>query len=153
MMDSLLAGSTIWWLLAGGFVVLELLTGTFYLLMLALGLAAGAMAAHAGFSTGWQYLVAALVGGGAVLAWHLKQAKNKSVDGISTESNQNVHIDIGSTVEVSQWSPLGSAQVVHRGAEWAARLSASGLQGSDTFASGLHRIAAVEGNTLVLIKI
>ena len=29
--------STIWWLLAGGLVVAELLTGTFYLLMLAVG--------------------------------------------------------------------------------------------------------------------
>ena len=31
--------STIWWLLAGGLVVAELLTGTFYLLMLAVGVA------------------------------------------------------------------------------------------------------------------
>ena len=38
--------STIWWLLAGVAVVTELLTGTFYLLMLAVGLAAAALAAH-----------------------------------------------------------------------------------------------------------
>ncbi|MFZ2989079.1 NfeD family protein, partial [Ideonella sp.] len=30
-----MADSTIWWLLAGGAVALELVTGTFYLLMLA----------------------------------------------------------------------------------------------------------------------
>ena len=40
--------STGWWLAAGVLVVAELATGTFYLLMLALGLAAGALAAHAG---------------------------------------------------------------------------------------------------------
>jgi membrane protein implicated in regulation of membrane protease activity len=152
-MDALLTGSTIWWLLAGGLVVLELLTGTFYLLMLALGLASGAMAAHAGLSTGWQYLAAALVGGGAVLGWHLKQARNKASDGGNTESNQDLHIDIGSTVEVNHWSPSGTALVVHRGAQWSARHSASGLQGGDTFSSGLHSITAVEGNTLVLTRI
>ena len=40
--------STLWWLAAGAAVIVELLTGTFYLLMLTLGLAAGALAAHAG---------------------------------------------------------------------------------------------------------
>ena len=41
-----MAESTLWWLLAGGIVAAELLTGTFYLLMLALGVAAAAIAAH-----------------------------------------------------------------------------------------------------------
>ena len=35
---------TIWWLLAGITVAVELVTGTFYLLMIALGLAAAALA-------------------------------------------------------------------------------------------------------------
>ncbi|TNF61541.1 MAG: NfeD family protein, partial [Burkholderiales bacterium] len=43
-----MADSTLWWLMTGAAVVLELLTGTFYLLMLAIGLAAGAVAAHLG---------------------------------------------------------------------------------------------------------
>ena len=42
-----MAQSTIWWVLAGGFVAVELLSGTFYLLMLALGMAAAALAAQA----------------------------------------------------------------------------------------------------------
>ena len=36
-----MAESTIWWLLAGAAVALELVTGTFYLLMLAVGLGRG----------------------------------------------------------------------------------------------------------------
>jgi len=40
-------GSTLWWVIAGTLVALELATGTFYLLMLALGAAAGALAAVA----------------------------------------------------------------------------------------------------------
>ena len=38
--------STIWWLLAGAAVAAELVTGTFYLLMLTVGLVAGAIAAY-----------------------------------------------------------------------------------------------------------
>ena len=43
-----MAESTIWWLLTGTAVAVELVAGTFYLLMLAIGLAAGALAAHVG---------------------------------------------------------------------------------------------------------
>lgn len=57
-----LDASTLWWLMAGVAVVAELLTGTFYLLMLAVGLAAGALAAHAGLGNTAQILVSALVG-------------------------------------------------------------------------------------------
>jgi hypothetical protein len=49
-------------------VAAELATGTFYLLMLALGCAAGALAAHAGVGPRPQVVVAALVGGGATVA-------------------------------------------------------------------------------------
>ncbi|HNJ45700.1 MAG TPA: NfeD family protein, partial [Ottowia sp.] len=54
-----MADSTVWWIAAGLLVAAELLTGTFYLLMLAIGAAAGALAAHAGLS-----LSAQLVAGG-----------------------------------------------------------------------------------------
>ena len=60
--------STIWWLAAGAVVVAELLTGTFYLLMVALGLVAAALAAHLGLASALQMVSAAIVGGGAVVA-------------------------------------------------------------------------------------
>ena len=44
-----LSAATVWWVLAGIAVAVELSTGTFYMLMLALGLAAGAIASHLGF--------------------------------------------------------------------------------------------------------
>ena len=46
-----MAESTIWWLLTGTAVGIELLSGTFYILMLSIGFAAGALAAHMGAST------------------------------------------------------------------------------------------------------
>ena len=57
--------STIWWLAAGAVVVAELLTGTFYLLMVAIGLVAAALAAHLGLPITAQIVAAAVVGGGA----------------------------------------------------------------------------------------
>jgi hypothetical protein len=48
---------TAWWILAGFFVAMELVSGTFYLLMLAVGAVAGALAAHAGLpcpGIGWR---------------------------------------------------------------------------------------------------
>ncbi len=57
--------STLWWLLTGALVALELITGTFYLLMLAIGAAAAALAAHASrcLPMSWKAL-AARAGGG-----------------------------------------------------------------------------------------
>ena len=50
--------STLWWLATGAAVAVELATGTFYLLMFALGLAAAALATHAGLGMSTQFVVA-----------------------------------------------------------------------------------------------
>jgi membrane protein implicated in regulation of membrane protease activity len=147
--------STIWWLFAGAFVIAELLTGTFYLLMLGLGFAGGALAAHAGLGVGWQYLITSLTGGLLVAICYLKQSK-QSTGKNAQQTNPAIHLDIGSVVDVDQWSSLGTANVQYRGANWAARhvgikskqgLSSEAVNG---FMAGSFRIKAVESNTLVL---
>src|SRR4051812_10728857 len=70
--EASMAESTGWWLAAGIAVAVELGTGTFYLLMLAIGLAAGAVAAHVGAGVAGQFAAAAVIGGGAVAALHLR---------------------------------------------------------------------------------
>ena len=51
------------WFIAGGLVlILELFSGTFYLLMIAIGMSAGALAALAGANGPLQGLCAAVVG-------------------------------------------------------------------------------------------
>ena len=62
--------STVWWLIAGAAIVVELLSGTVYLLLLSAGFAAAALSAHAGAGVTVQLVVAAVVGVGAVLIWH-----------------------------------------------------------------------------------
>ena len=63
-----MADSTLWWIITGVLVALELATGTFYLLMLAIGSIAGALAAHGGFGTQAQMAVAAGVGASVIAA-------------------------------------------------------------------------------------
>nr|MBP9061711.1 NfeD family protein [Rhodoferax sp.] len=90
--------STLWWVLAGAMVAVELLTGTFYLLMLAIGMAAGAIAAHAGMPLSLQLVVASVVGGGAVVAW--RSYKQKTPSAPPANANHDVNMDVGETVQV-----------------------------------------------------
>lgn len=135
--------ATFWWLLAGVAVAAELLTGTFYLLMVALGLAAAALAAHAGLAAGGQLLAAALVGGGATALWHWKRARAPT--SAPAHLNRDVNLDIGERVVVSAWEADRTTRVQYRGSTWQARLQPGAVP-----LSGEHRVAAVEGNWLVL---
>ena len=138
--------ATIWWLLALAAVGTELATGTFYLLMLALGMAAGALAAHAGATTPVQLATAALVGGAAVCAWYLVRLQRPPSPPAS--ANPDVNLDIGETVMVEAWGTDGTAQVHYRGARWSA-LSADTAE----HAPGPHRVREVVGNRLVLERV
>ncbi len=140
-----MAESTIWWLLTGIAVAVELLTGTFYLLMLAIGLAAAALAAHAGAGTSVQLIVAAAVGGGAVFGWHVMRPKQPA--GPAT-ANRDVNLDVGETVQVDAWNNDGTASVKYRGANWTV-VAAPG-SGAEP---GMHRVREVVGSRLVVEKI
>lgn len=140
--------STLWWLLAAAAVAVELITGTFYLLMIALGLAAGALAAHLGLATIGQIVVAALVGGGAVAAWHWQHGKAPPREPAST--NRDVNLDIGEPVQVAQWNADGTTTVKFRGANWTAVL-ANGASAAQP-EGGSFRIKELQGNRLILEK-
>lgn len=135
--------ATLWWIVTGVAVAVELATGTFYLLMLAIGLAAAAVAAHLGTDFATQLVAAALIGGGAVTVLHLRRAKQPA--SAPASANRDVNIDIGERVTVAQWNADGTTRVHYRGASWAARYA-----GTDAPAPGEHVIRAVDGNQLLL---
>lgn len=141
-----MADATLWWIAAGALVVAELLTGSFYMLMLALGLAAGAVAAHLGLGSALQTVAAALVGGGAAVLWHLKRPHATTTR--HAGSNRDVNLDVGETVYVDAWQADGSTSVRHRGALWSAVLAPGATPGS----TGAHRIVEVRGSQLVIEK-
>ncbi|MGH6646469.1 NfeD family protein [Aquabacterium sp.] len=143
-----MSDATLWWIAAGVIVGLELLTGTFYLLMLALGAAAAAISAQLGHPMSTQTLIAAIVGGVAALGWHLQRQRRRDQAQGEGRANPDLHLDLGQTVEVTAWSADGRTRVHYRGAEWDAR-----YLGTPPALAGAHRIQAVEGNTLVLAKI
>ncbi len=132
--------TTWWWILAGGLVVAELLSGTFYLLMLALGAAAGGTLALLGAGLSTSLVGAALVGGGAALAWHLRRAKQ------APSPNAEFTLDVGHLVHVTHWEADGSSRVPYRGSTWTARLAAAAAPRQP----GPHRIVRVDGSQLII---
>ncbi|WP_119154281.1 NfeD family protein [Caldimonas tepidiphila] len=138
-----LGPATGWWVAAGVVVALELLSGSFHLLMLGIGLAAGALAAHAGFGLPMQIVTAAVIGGGAVGAWVVRRQQEPPSP--PAGANRDVMLDIGERVHVERWDADGSARVHYRGAEWSARWAGPGAP-----APGEHVIEALEGSRLVL---
>ena len=139
----------LWWLVAGLAVTLELLTGTFYLLIIAGGLACGAIAAHLEQPVTLQIAVAALFSGVTVLGWHFYRRRLPAAG--SAQANADANLDIGETVQIAQWSEDGTAQVHYRGAVWTVvhRPQSAGTRPLP----GLHRIAELSGNRLLVEKV
>jgi membrane protein implicated in regulation of membrane protease activity len=141
VMDS----ATFWWIAAAALVIAELLTGTVYLLAVAIGAVAGALAAHAGASLTVQIALAAAVGIITTLFWHFSKARQRRANTAPAQANTDVNQDIGAQVQVDTWNADGTAQISYRGAQW----TVLAQQGADR-ASGLHRVKEVVGNRLVV---
>jgi membrane protein implicated in regulation of membrane protease activity len=136
--------STLWWVLTALAVATELLTGTFYLLMLAIGLAAGAVGAHLGIGMTGQLVCAALAGGGAVVA--LQKFRPTPTHQLSPQANADVNLDIGQTLHIQHWHPDLTAQASYRGAIWTVELMPDAAENPP--ATGLYRIREVVGSRL-----
>jgi membrane protein implicated in regulation of membrane protease activity len=133
----------IWWMvLAFGLLILELLTGTFYLLVIAAALAGGGLAGLAGASFELQLVVAAVMGfSGAV--WLRRSRFGR----LKTEADDLQNMDIGQVVRIDSWSAGNTARAQYRGAEWDVLL-ASG----ESAAPGEFVIQAVQGSRLVVAR-
>jgi len=130
-----------------GFAVLaligEVLTGMFYLLLFALGLAAAGITALSGGSLAWQIVtVSAVTLAGLAVLRKTGVLKKRE---INAARNVNVNLDIGQRVEVQAWDGDNTARVWHRGAFWEARLAAAAEK-----RVGPHRIVEIQGSILYL---
>jgi membrane protein implicated in regulation of membrane protease activity len=138
---------TLWMVLVGLLVIAEMLTGTFYLLMLVWGAVAGEIAALLNADIVWQIVLAAVTGIVSTTCWHL-YARSRRKKEAPASANPNVLIDIGSEVVVNQADLRHSGLVTYRGTLWSAKL-ASG----EALARGRHRIVSLDRNQLVLERI
>ncbi|MDN3578253.1 NfeD family protein [Chitinimonas viridis] len=106
----------VWFVLAAALIGLEMLVGTFYLLVYGLACALGGVAAWAGLTVVPQLVVAALgaVSGTVWLRLHPMSARRKGSDSL----------DIGQRVEVESWKTDTQLRVRYRGTSWDAELLA-----------------------------
>jgi membrane protein implicated in regulation of membrane protease activity len=131
------------WAVAGlGLVIVELLTGTFYLLMLGVAAFGAAGAAWLGYDFSVQVIVSAVVAGVGCYAVHTYRQKNKA--------QQMPPLDAGMPANFESWIDAGAclARVRYRGAPWEARVEdGEGLQPGATV-----YVLGVDGNTLKVAK-
>lgn len=137
--------STLWWIIAGFFVSLELLSRSAYLLILASGATAAALAAMSGAPQLVQFALATVLGGGGIFWWHSKLLQRGPIETESYNTTGLGDLDVGEEVVVARWAPDGTAHVLYRDGEWLAR-----HHGPHVPRSGRHRIRAVETTCLVL---
>lgn len=131
-----------WWVGAGAMIVLELMSGTFYLLMIALGFIAAGLAQWSGAPVEVQLAVAALVALVAVLA--LRRSRFGRLRRKDAAHNPDVNIDIGSPLTVTAWRDR-RARAMYRGAQWDVEL-APGEPEDARF----YEITALRGSCLVV---
>ena len=140
------SAATWWWLAAGALVLAELAIGSFYMLMLALGCVAGALAAHLGVGYANQFFIAAVVGAGTTAVWHYRRAR--APRSAPVESNRDATLDIGQTLQVVRWDTQRNARVSYRGSDWNIEFRGPGVP-----APGPHVIVAVQGNRLIVAPV
>ena len=135
-----------WWGLAVLLGMFEMLTAGFYLLVLALGFAAGGLTAWLGAGIPVQVLATAAVsvaGWAALRRWGPRRRRD------GTDVGRDVLLDIGERVQVDRWSSDRRTQVSYRGAQWAAELDPTE---SGAPAPGPHLIRRIDGNRLILTR-
>lgn len=132
----------LWLIMAGVLVVLEMFTGTFYLLMIAVGLGFGALAALFGMSVPMQTVVAAVVGVVATGILHRSRFGRPAKHNVARDPNMN--IDIGQHLTVAEWQG-GRARVMYRGALWDVELGQGAIPEAGSF-----KIVEVQGNRLIV---
>ena len=124
-------------------VIVELLTGTFYLLMLGIAAFGAAAAAWLGLGFAPQSIVAALVAGIGCYGVHIYRARNKA--------QQMAPIDAGMPASFESWVDAKArlAKVRYRGASWDARVE--GFEGAMEPGATVY-VLATDGNTLRVAK-
>ena len=127
-----------WWIAAAALIAAELLTGTFYLLVVGVAVACGGIVAWLGWSAPYQWLAAGILGviGVMILEWWKR--------GRGATPPQPA-LDVGQMVKVQSWGPGHTARVSYRGSTWDAELATPDTPQAETM-----YIAATRGSVLIL---
>ena len=132
----------LWAIVGLALVIVELLSGTFYLLMLGVAAFGAAGTAWLGYEFPAQVAVAALIAAGGCYGVHVYREKNRT--------RQMPPIDVGMPASFENWidAPGRLARVRYRGASWDAR-----VEGLEALEPGTTvYVLATDGNTLKVVK-
>jgi membrane protein implicated in regulation of membrane protease activity len=131
-----------WGVLGLVLVIAELLSGTFYLLVLGIAAFGAAGAAGLGMVFAVQAIIACVVTAAGCYGVHAYRARNRA--------QQMAPIDAGMPASFESWIDSGArlARVRYRGAGWDAR-----VEGAEALESGATvYVLAADGNTLKVTK-
>lgn len=132
--------SPLFWLIVGiALFGIELITGTFYMLILGTAFLFAALGGWIGLNDYSQLMLAAGIGAGGVLVLY----KHRQAE-LKRQLPESQSLDIGQTVRVLQWLDDTHARVAYRGTEWDAE-----LLGGHPQAAVLY-ICDTRGSTLLL---
>jgi len=132
----------VWAVIGLVLVIAELLSGTFYLLMLAVAAFGAAAAAHLGQPFATQSMVAAVLGIAGCYGVHLYRAKSST--------KRMAPLDAGMPASFESWLDASArlARVRYRGASWDAR-----VEGNEAIEPGTTLfVLSADGNTLKVAK-
>jgi membrane protein implicated in regulation of membrane protease activity len=125
-----------WFLIALVMLALEMMTGTFYILVIGIALAIGGLVALCGLNLTAQISISAIVGIIGTVILHSKK-------GLAFDTLQNPNV--GEQVKVLVWREGGKARVSYRGSEWDAEIASTDVPQDQTL-----YIQEMRGSTLVL---
>jgi membrane protein implicated in regulation of membrane protease activity len=133
----------VWWFVIGfGLLVAELLTGTFYLLIIAVAMGAAGLAALLGAPFSLQLVIAAAIGLGGSL-WLRKTKWGRRLYERGDDRVQNM--DVGQSLRVDQWTPARTARATYRGSLWDVELAPGELP-----VPGDYVIREIQANRLIV---
>lgn len=134
--------SLAWLIASAALIVTELVTGTFYLLVLGIAALVGSGIGYAGGASLWQALAAAAVAVAGVI-W-VRQYRKRTV------ASPMQGLDVGQPAAFESWvnKGAGHARVKYRDALWDAQVSGDALGESGE----ILYITSIDGNTLKVSK-
>ncbi len=128
----------LWFLLALGLFIGEMMTTTFYMLVLSVAMCVGGAAALMGMSPSSQLILSSLMSILGIVLLSRWKARND----VATEE---ISPDVGQPVQVLAWHEDGTARVHYRGADWDAE-----PENTDTPQLNTLYIKAMHGSKLIL---
>lgn len=132
-----------WWVCVGVMIVIELISGTFYLLIIALGFVAAGLAYQLGAQVEVQVALAVAIAFVALIKLRFsrfgQRRRHKDI-----AYNRDVNIDIGALLHVVDWQNY-RARTTYRGTWWDVELTPGEPEDAR-----FYEVTAVRGNCLLV---